>query len=92
MPRGTPKHRPRDWASRTGDFGELNGHNNWSDKEAKMIREYREGGFSFEDLRKLFGGSTSTLADLCNGKTYKTAGGPIAGVDYPKGQYAKSLL
>lgn len=65
---------------------------NWTDKEARVIREYREGGFSYEDLKKLFGGSTSTLADLCNGKTYKHAEGPIGGRDYGRRQYCKCIL
>jgi hypothetical protein len=77
---------------REGHYGELNGNNNWTDKQARMIREYRAGGFSYPDLQKLWGGTESTITDLCNGKTYKNAGGPIAGKDYLRGRHGKSLL
>jgi len=82
----------RHWTVREGHYGELNGNNVWTDAQAKMIREYREDGFSIHDLRKLWGGSDAAIVDLCNGKTYKTAGGPISGVDYPRRKYTKSIL
>lgn len=92
MPKSKPKRRQRDWVSREGHFGELSATALWTDKQAKMIREYRAAGFTFSDLRKLFGGSEGTLMKLCYGKTYRTAGGPIAGVDYLKHLRGKSLL
>ena len=67
------------------------GHHKWSDKEAKTIREYRREGFSYADLKKMFGGSVSSLHNLCTGRTYKDAGGPIA----PRGalgKYNKSVI
>lgn len=77
--------------SRSGHFGELSGNGNWTDKQARMIREYRAGHFTYHDLAKLFGGSEESVADVCNGRTYPTAGGPIAGKDYQK-IYGKSIL
>lgn len=67
-------------------------NSNWTNKQARMIRDYRAGGFTISDLVKLFGGTESTVADLCKGKTYQDAGGPICGVDYPRHQHGKSLL
>lgn len=60
-----------------GHYGEKNGNNRWTNAEAKEIREYRAIGFSYPDLKKMYGGSDGALNDLLHGKSYKDAGGPI---------------
>lgn len=91
MPRGYPTRR-RDWVTRQGHYGEKSANALWSDKEARTIRECRASGFSYNDLMKMFGGTQGTLAALCYGRTYRTAGGPIAGVDYPRGRHGRSVF
>lgn len=50
----------------------------FSEADIRMIREYRHGGWKFEELRVLFPGVTDAkLSDICRGRTYKNAGGPI---------------
>jgi hypothetical protein len=50
-----------------------------SDSQVVMMREYRAGGWSHADLALLFGMSESRCSEICRGKGYKSAGGPIAG-------------
>lgn len=47
------------------------------DKDVRMLREYRKGGWSHADLSLLFGISESRSSELCRGKGYPDAGGPI---------------
>lgn len=86
MPKGHPE------GTRHGHFGEQSANSIWTDQQARMIREWHAGGFSYHDLHLLWGGCKSALSDLCCGKTYQTAGGPIAGVDYPKGRHLKPII
>jgi hypothetical protein len=50
-----------------------------SNAQVKMMREYRQGGWSHADLALLFGMSESRCSEICRGKGYRSAGGPIAG-------------
>jgi hypothetical protein len=86
------KPRIHDWASREGHYGELNGNNKYTDKQARMIREYRAEGFTYTDLMKLFEGCSATIYCICHGVSYKTAGGPIEGKDFPAGRHGRSIL
>lgn len=47
--------------------------------EVRMMREYRAGGWSHADLAMLFDMSESRCSEICRGKGYPDAGGPIAG-------------
>lgn len=82
---------PRE-GTRHGHYGEQSANSIWTDHQAKIIRELHANGYPYADLQRLWGGCRSALSDLCTGKTYLTAGGPIAGVDYPKGQHMVSVL
>lgn len=59
-------------------IGEGNPTSKLKDKDVKMLREYRAGGWSHKDLALLFGISESRSSELCRGKGYPDAGGPIA--------------
>jgi hypothetical protein len=72
-----------------GHYGEKNGNNRWTDAEAKEIREYRAIGFTYPDLKKMYGGSDGALHDLCHGISYKEAGGPI---ERGRGKRHRSVL
>lgn len=50
-----------------------------TDAEVRMMREYRAGGWSHADLAMLFDMSESRCSEICRGKGYPDAGGPIAG-------------
>jgi hypothetical protein len=72
-----------------GYSGEDNNRHQWTNKEARKIREYRHAGFSYRDLQKLFGGSIASLNEVCLGKTYPRAGGPVAAPVYT---YHRSVI
>jgi hypothetical protein len=59
--------------------GSDNPNSKLSDAQVVMLREYRRGGWSHADLALLFGISESRSSEICRGKGYKNAGGPIAG-------------
>lgn len=64
--------------------GELNHNAGLTDSDARSMREYRAEGFSYKDLRLLFGVSNTTVANIIKGKSYVTAGGPVE-----TGRYAR---
>lgn len=47
---------------------------NW---EARMMREYRAGGWSHGELGFLFQVSQPVVSRVCRGESYKDAGGPV---------------
>lgn len=57
--------------------GAANPNSKLQDKDVRMLREYRKGGWSHADLSLLFGISESRSSELCRGKGYPDAGGPI---------------
>lgn len=59
--------------------GARNPNAKMNDATVKMLREYRAGGWSHKDLALLFGISESRSSEICQGKGYPNAGGPITG-------------
>jgi transcriptional regulator with XRE-family HTH domain len=47
------------------------------DASVKMLREYREGGWSHKDLAALFSISESRSSEICRGIAYPDSPGPI---------------
>jgi hypothetical protein len=48
-----------------------------TNNQVKMLREYRKGGWSHNDLALLFHISPSRSCEICRGKAYADAPGPI---------------
>lgn len=57
--------------------GEVNPNAKLTNSQVKMMREYRAGGWSHADLALLFSMSESRCSEICRGKGYKRADGPI---------------
>ncbi len=58
--------------------GERNPNALMSDAEVRMMRKYREGGWTLEELAFLFPVSANRASEICRGLAYKDAGGPVS--------------
>lgn len=47
------------------------------DWEVRMMRRFRDGGWSHADLGFFFGISQAAVSKACKGQSYKQAGGPV---------------
>lgn len=47
---------------------------NW---EVRLLRRYRQGGWSHAELSSFFGVSQSVVSRICTGAAYKDSGGPV---------------
>jgi hypothetical protein len=47
------------------------------DWEARMMRRYREGGWSHAELSFFFDVSQPVVSRVCRGQSYRDAGGPV---------------
>jgi hypothetical protein len=57
--------------------GAANPTSKLTNNQVKMLREYRKGGWPHADLGFFFSISPSRSSEICRGKAYKDAGGPI---------------
>jgi hypothetical protein len=67
----------------TDNAGERSGHAVLTTDQAFEIRElYATGEYTYHELEEMFPASYRTIADVVNGVTWKSVGGPIKGEDY----------
>jgi hypothetical protein len=57
--------------------GERNPNARFTNGEIRMMREYRAGGWTHEELAFLFQCHPARCSEICRGLAYKDAGGPI---------------
>ena len=70
-------------------------HRLFSNEQVKQIREKRKAGAQLKDLSKEYGTSIATICNICLGKIYQDAPGPIQGkhalyVTYEQVQFEQS--
>lgn len=90
MPPRTRRYPGLSWLPASERLGEHNPNAKMTNAEVKMMREYRAGGWSHDELAVLFPVSAARSSEICRGLAYKDAGGPIdTHRNYPAGRGRK---